>query len=93
MEHTDDWIGYYKVEREARTLIVHAYEVAGEQWKHHYQIFLKGEGENNLRKLYVSDNSFYRREVALEEGRKFAESYKFEVKEERKESSALPRSI
>ena len=93
MGHTDNWIGYYSVERECKTLIVHTYEVAGEQWKHYYQIFLKEDGGNNLRKLHSSTESFYKREIALEEGRKFAEGYKFEVKEERKERPSRWRRL
>lgn len=77
-----EWISSYLVNRSGRVLIVHAYEVAGEQWKQGYQIFLQGEGENNFKSLFESERVYYKRKNALEAGKLDAETRNFRFEEE-----------
>ena len=75
------WTGYYQVNKGDKKLIVHAYEIAGEQWKQGYKVFLKGDGENNFKLLYESERNYHKREKALEAGKLFAEEDKFRFEE------------
>lgn len=79
----EKWTSCYVVERDGRTLVVHAYEVAGEQWSQGYRIFLKGNGENNVKLLYESERVYYKRQRALEAGKLFAENHTFRFDQER----------
>ena len=72
------WVGFYQEEREGRTLILHAYEVAGAQWSHGYQLFLYEKGD--LKLLHESKPIYPRRDKAFEEGKLFAKDYRFKRK-------------
>lgn len=79
---TGDWIGFYQVEREGRTLIVHSYEIIDKPGSHGYEVF-QWLRNGSFELLHESEPRYVNRKNALLEGKDFAEEYRFIEEEAR----------